>query len=217
MDPMDLPEYQEGVTWARANKSSLVERYTGKELNTPELRTHLFEEAVRLYPDERESMDNRLRQTAWVAGAFKAIIQDLNFTREALLTVMETAQEMGMVFSVEWATKELIEEILGKGPVWWASKHGDVTLKDLFRALSIQWNRQHRKEKGRLKSIVELMIDQLGSRELNVLANLENIEYLDEGLYKRYVVTSPGNSFEVMAHDAVEKGRILQGAGEIVG
>ncbi len=219
MDITEIPEYRLGWEWAKEYGPILAELFTGREVSTPELRTRLFQEAVRRWPSQRDELTNDLRQTAFVAGALKAAIETLSFTTEGAAAAFEASLEMGAIWGAEVAKNRYLEE-LKKQPVgWWRRKFGDARPLDIVNALSVAWRRDWAKERGRPNpgSKWAVLIDTMGARELSALATLERIEERAQGEYFTYEVHGSEGDFEMIAAPVYQGGRIYRYPGEIVG
>jgi len=219
LEVTDTPEYRAGAAWARKTAPRLAERYSGKELNTTELRSFLWREAENLYPSQRDRMENDLRQTAWVAGAFRSLAETMPMSPEGAAAVFEASLEIGSIVGAELGKAEALEALREKPAAWWSEKVGDASPDGIVSALAVDWRRKYSKEKGVSKPInrYEILKDTLGTREMRALENLSNIEIRVDGRYQSYDVDGGDSSFQVMASDVLENGRIVQGTGEIVG
>lgn len=220
-DVTEMPEYDDGVRWADENLNRLVERFTDEELLTEGLRTVLWEKAQRLYPSQRDDMENDIRQTAWVAGAFRRLSETLPFSREAMAAVFDTALEIGSVIGAEFAKKEALDNLKKQRKAitdFWDRKAGDASIGDIVRVLETAYRRDlPREERGRTLTRWEVLVQRLGSREMRALETLRSAKLVKDGRYWYYDVDGEDSSFQVMAKDAVDGGRIVQGAGEIIG
>ncbi len=213
----DEPEYKLGWEWAAEYGVSLAELFTAKDLSTPELRTQLFKEAARRWPSQRDSFDNDLKQMTFVAGAMKAMTRHI--PAEEAGAVMEAALEMGAGYSSYKAIAHWLNELKAKPRGWWRTKRGDATPQDVLNALSVAW-RIDRKREGSTKSPKskwEIMIAQMGSRELAALATLQNISIQKDGIYISYIVEGEEGDFQMLADWVREGGVTRQYPGEIVG
>jgi hypothetical protein len=83
----EMPEYTEGIAWAADNLDRFRERFSGTDLQTQELRNVLWGAAQELYPEERESMENDLKATAFVAGAVYRLAQLMEDSHDGFTTV----------------------------------------------------------------------------------------------------------------------------------
>jgi len=221
MDPTETKEYFAGYEWAGTHVNRLRELYSGKEISTPELRSLLFDQAVRVYPAAPGDMQNEFRQTIWVTGAMKFVVDKLPITREALAAVFEAAMELGAALSAEYWKLECFKELQAKPEKWWRKKIGDAAPNDIVSALAVAWRRKARqyKEKGRENPLSkwEVLVDLTGSREMCVLAEVKHIELVKDGKYWYYRVEGKENSFEVMMRPTYDNGIMTQGTGEIIG
>lgn len=216
MDITEDPAYEDGIVWTTRHVDRLRELFSERELDTAELRVRLFEEAARRYPSRPGDMENDLRQTAWVAGALKPLADLMPFSPEGLAAVFDAALEMGMIYSAEAGKAEALEELKGKPRGWWQRKVGDARPNDVVMALSNAWWRDHRGAKkgpGRFG----ILIDRLGTREMRALATLERITHVASGTYRYYDVDGKNVGFQVVSDPVFEGGRLVQGAGDIVG
>lgn len=217
----DSEEYATGYEWGVENAPRLAELFSSRELATSELRTRLFKEAVKRWPSQSDSMENELKQTAFVAGAFKAFAERMPMSRETLAAVFEAAMEMGSIWNAEiWKSKHL-ETLKEKPRVWWSRKKGAASPNHIVGIMSVKWRKDYGPEKGRKdpKSKWEILIDTMGTREMSALASLENIEDLREN-YPFGVLRVEGKDtdFEVVSEPAyTPEGRIYQWPGEIIG
>lgn len=220
MDFTETPEYQAGRAWARANENRLVERYSSDDIIGGTLRSVFFEEAGRLYPAAGGDLENDLRQTLWVMGAFRHVVDTLPMTREAMAAVFEAANELGAIFAAEKAKLRCLKSLKDKDPAWWTKKKGDASPADVLAAAAVGWRIRRRKEKEpRLepRSIWEILVDQFGSRELCVLDEAGEIELVRDGKYWYYWVHAEDYGFQIIMRPAVEDGRVLHVPGDIIG
>lgn len=215
----EMSEYAEGVAWAEENLDRLRERFTGKDLQTQELRDVLWPEAEHRYPSQRESIENDLRATAWVAGAIKTLSETMRFDPEGMSAVFEVALEMGSIFGAELAKHEALEVLKGKSRGWWMKKAGDASPNELMEPVYRKWWRDIGDPAKRSRtSKWEALKYVFESREMRVLENLKKIEKVDQGVYVFYDVDSEEGGFQIMVKDAVHPGGIVsQQAGDIVG
>jgi hypothetical protein len=220
MDVTQFPEYTEGIAWAAENLDRLRERYSGVNLQTQEIRDILFGAAQQLYPEERDSMVNDLKATAFVAGALKPLAETMEFSSSGMSGIMEMAMEMGNIFGAEAAKHEALEEIKRKPNAWWYKKRGDASPRDLMERMFRRWWKEVGDPENRRKtSRAEVLKHGFGSREMRAFSTLKNITL--EGAGGRYVyfdVDGEEGGFQMMAEDAVHPGGIVsQRVGEIVG
>lgn len=221
MDPTQTKEYFTGYEWAGTNVNRLRELYTGKEIATAELRSLLFSESMRFYPSHPGDMENEFKQTLWVTGALKFVVDKIEISRDALTAVFEAAMEMGAALSAEYWKLECFKDLKGRPDKWWRKKIGDATPDDVVAALAVAWRRNERRyrEKGRENPLSrwEVLVDRTGSREMCVLSEVRNIELVKDGRYWYYRVEAKENSFEVIMRPAYDNGIMTQGTGEIIG
>jgi hypothetical protein len=220
-DVTEMPEYEAGVRWANGNLNRLIERFTDEELITEGLRTVLWQKAAQLYPSSRDDMENDLKQTAWVAGAFRRLSETLPMGREAMAAVFDAALEIGSIVGAEISKKESFDNLKRQRKTvseFWDRKFGDASIGDIVRVLETAHRRSlPREDRGRTLTKWEVLLQTLGSRELRALETLRSAKLVKDGKYWYYDVDGEDSSFQVMAKDTVEGGRIVQGAGEIVG
>lgn len=218
MDILDRPEYADGRAWAEAHHTQVAELYSGRELDTAELRNHLFKEAARKYPDQRDSMDNAIKQDLFVAGALRALVDRLPNDQGGVRAMADAAMDMGSIIGADMAKGEAIDQLRKRPSSWWSRRFGGATPDDVVRAMAKKWERDDlATRRGVSPTRWEVLIDQTGSREMDVLENLHEISLQMDGKYHYYVVSGGGHSFDIMAKDVIEEGRLVQGAGEIVG
>ena len=213
------PAYEAGVDWAHRNRTRLSERFSGKELATQELRGTLFAEAQRRYPSQRESMENELKQTAFVAGAYRRLVNTMPLSQEGLIAVSEAAMEIGAWWGAEYNKQDALEALKSRPTGWWRKKIGDATPLDVVNALSSLWWRKFAKEKGVSRtSKWEILIDTTGAREMAALASVKRITARQDGEYYSFEVDGEYGEFQVMARPVFGPGGVLvQGTGEVVG
>jgi hypothetical protein len=217
-DVTDQPEYAEGVAWADRNLNILRERYSGRDLNTSELRTFLFKEAERLFRSQRDSMENDLKQDAWVAGTIRRLVDTMPESQEGLAAVFDVALEMGAIYVAEVAKHEHLESLKSKPKSWWRTKFGEAKPDDLMKPLYMRWWREIGTPKGLSRTTRwETLKYFLGSREMAALDTLGNVTQRKDGMYVVYEVDGDLASFEMIAENAWEGSRLIQGAGEIIG
>lgn len=218
MTLIDAPEYQIGWEWATEHGPILAELFTGRDVSTPELRVRLFKEATRLWPSNRDDLENDLRQVAFVAGAMKAAIQTLTLSREAQAATFEAALEMNAIWSSEQVKAASLEVLKLKPAGWWRKKMGDTTPNDVVNAMSVAWRHDWAKERGRRDpgSKWAVLIDTMGARELDILAGVIRIEAKEDGL-PRWSVESRDEGFEIVSRPVYENGVMRRYPGEIVG
>lgn len=217
-DFTDTAEYKDGIDWAVLHAPELAERYSSNDLSAQELRSYLWKQSNRFYPSKRGEMENELRQTLWVAGAIKRLVDSLPTNLESLRAVFEIALEMGQIYSAEKWKYVHFETLKKKDASWWRKKKGDASPNEIVSALSNRWWNTYAKEKGvKSTSKWEILIDTLGTREMCALASLEKVVFNDEGKYKTYDVEGDDCDFQMMAEPVWENGRVHSFAGEIVG
>lgn len=215
----ETPEYHKGIKWAQENRAQLAELFTDADVATPEIRTRLFREAANWWPSHPGDLQNDLRQTAFVAGALKSVINTLPLTQEALAATMDAAMEMGMIWGAEQAKVRDLEALRKKPRGWWQRKFGDATPNQIVGALSIAWRYERRRDskESNPKNRWQVIIDQLGSRETGVLNTLENIEQKGDGAYITWLVEGREGTFEILARPVYDGWRMVRYPGEIVG
>lgn len=221
MQISDTEAYKKGYEWASKNAHKFVELFTSKELATGELRGRLFKEAMREWPSQHDSLENDLKQTAFVAGAFKAFANKMPLSTGSLAAIFDTALEMSSIWSAEvWKSRHL-EALKEKPASWWKKKHGIASPIEVAGVMSVKWRKDYGPEKGRKdpKSKWEVLIDTMGTRELSALATLEKVEDLTENYpFPVWRVEGEDSDFEVVAAPAyTPEGRIYQWPGEIIG
>lgn len=218
MSVIDTPEYQAGWAWAKEHGPLLAELFTSREVVTPELHVRLFREAGRRWPSESDNLENDLKQAAFVMGAMKALIQSLPMTPEAAVAINEAGLQMSHIWSTEQGKAHALEDLKKKPENWWRTRMGAVSPNQVVNALSFAWRIDHAKEKGRKnpRSKWEILIDTLGPREMEILADATAILERKDG-YERFVVDAPEDAFEIISRPAYEGGRMLRYPGEIVG
>lgn len=214
-DILGTPEYAKGKAWVRENYERVAELFSSGKLLTQDLRGYLFGVAGRAYPSQRESMENEMKQTGWVAGAIRSLVDRM--PPEAAGDVAETAIEMGAYWNAEYWSEECLKELKEKPRGWWQTKFGDATPNDVIGALSHRWwDEIGSPQKRKRTSKWEILIYTTGTREICVLADLESIEHIQER-YERYRVHSDDKYFEVMAAPVWDGRILLQEMGAIVG
>lgn len=219
MDPTRTPEYFAGYEWAAANLNSLRELFTEREVDTGELRSRLFGEAGKLYPAAPGDMENEYRQTLWVTGAIRFVVDKIPQTREGMAAVFEVAMEMGQVLNAEYWKLECLKKLKAKPSSWWGKKIGDATPNDVVSALAVAWRARMAKEKGRPMPVSkwEVLVDMTGSREMCVLADVEKSDLVRDGRDWYYTVEGKGQSFQMMMRPTYWQGQLEHGTGEIIG
>ena len=198
------------------------ERAAIGDLSAQELRTRLWRVAERLYPTKRGEMENELRQTLFVMGAIRRLVDNMPENIEGFQAVFDIGMEMGQIWGAEKWKYVHFEELKKRDASWWRKKKGDASPNQVAAVLMNSWfHSYHPKEKGvkRPSSKWEVLIDMLGTREMCALATLEKI-VLEDG-DRLYSVEGDDCSFQVMAKNDGEfrDGRYIvhQRAGEIVG
>jgi hypothetical protein len=204
----DSPEYQAGWAWATEHGPLLAELFSGKEVSTPELRVRLFREATRRWPSDPDDLMNDL----------KAAIKTLGNNREAVIAANEAGLEMSQLWSTEQGKARALEDLKKKPENWWRTRMGAATPNQVVNALSFAWRVDWAREKGRKnpRSKWEILIDTLGPREMEILADATAILERKDG-YERFVIDAPEDAFEIISRPAYEGGRMLRYPGEIVG
>jgi hypothetical protein len=222
LDITDQPDYSEGIDWAVLHSRELVERYSSTEITGDLLRSYLWKVATVIFPSKRGEMENELRQTFFVAGAIRRIIDTLPLSPKAMTEVFDIGLDAGQIYGAEkWKFKCFLE-LKEKDVSWWRKKQGAASPNDIVNALSNKWWREYAKEKGVSRtSKWEILIDILGTREMCILSNLRKVKAQDEGKYKTWTVFGKENTFQMMSAPVYEwiDGRsiLVQGMGEIVG
>lgn len=218
MTVTDSPEYQAGWEWATEHGPMLVELFSNKDVSTPELRVRLFREATRRWPSDPDDLMNDLKQVAFVIGALKAAIKTLDASTEAMIAANEAGLEMSQLWSTEQGKARALEDLKKKPENWWRTKMGAATPNQVVGALSFAWRVDWAKEKGRKnpRSKWEILIDTLGPREMEILADATKILERKDGL-ERFVVDAPEDAFEIISRPLYEGSRMLRYPGEIVG
>jgi hypothetical protein len=218
-DPTETKEYFAGYEWAGTNSNRLRELYTEREIATPELRSMFFTEAARVYPAGPGDMENDFRQTLWVVGAMRFVVDKLPATRESAAAMFDAAMELGAVLSAEYWKLQCSKDLKAKSAKWWKKKAGDATPDDVVAALAIGWRRRFAKEKQRPMpdSKWEVLADMTGSREMCILAELKEIELVKDGEYWYYRVSAKDRHFEMIMRPAYHNGIMHQAPGDIIG
>lgn len=218
MSPTDTSEYKAGWAWATEQGSALSELFSNKDVSTPELRVRLFQEAARRWPSDPDDLMNDLKQVAFVMGALKAAIRTLDASHEAILAANEAGLEMSQLWVTEQGKANALETVKKKPESWWRTKLGDVTPNQVLGALAFAWRVDWAKEKRRKnpRSKWEVLIDTLGPRELEILADATAIFERKDGP-ERFVIDSPDDAFEIISKPEYEGGRMYRYPGEIVG
>jgi hypothetical protein len=221
MSVSEMAAYAKGAQWADENLNRLRERFTGVDMQTQDLRDILWPTAERIYKPERESMENDLHATAWVAGAMKRLVDTMEWSREGMAAIFEAALEMGSIFSAEFSKHEALEEIKAKPRNWWSKKAGELTPNDIMEPILQKWWRDVGVPEERTRtSRAEALKHVLGAREMRAFTTLKRAaqEGGKNDVYVYYDVDGEGVGFQIMAKDAVHPGGIVsQRAGDIVG
>lgn len=126
-DITDQPDYREGIDWAVMHRVELTERYSSTNITEQDLRTYLFRIAERLYPHQREDPENDLRQTFFVAGAIRRIIDTIPFGLEAMREVFDMGMDIGEIYGAERWKVICFRELREKEPSWWRKKRRDAS------------------------------------------------------------------------------------------
>lgn len=215
-------DYKEGIDWAVLHSPELAERYSSTNITGPELRTYLFRVAEEIFPARRGDPENDLRQTIFVAGAIRRVIDTLPLSPQAMSEVFEIAMDVGQYYGAERWKYSCFLELKEKDASWWRKRKGAASPNDIVNALSSLWWRQYAKEKAVSKtSKWEILVDTLGTREMCILAHLTEVEARVDGKYKSWIVFGKDNDFQMMSAPVWESvgGRMIlvQGEGEIVG
>ena len=217
-DVTDTVEYDHGFRWASQNASRLIELFSSNNLSAPELRTKLWKVADGEYPSKRGEMKNELRQTRFVLGAIRRLIDAMPNSLESFREIFEIGMELGAVYSAEKWKLIHLETLRKKDASWWRKKKGDASPSQVVSALSNLWWNTHAKEKGVNRTTKwEILIDTLSAREMCALASLENITHNKDGKYKTYDVEGDGCDFQMTSDLVYDGGRVISFAGEIVG
>ena len=218
MSPTDTPEYKAGWAWATEHGPMLAELFSNKEVSTPEIRVRLFQEATRRWPSDPDDLENDLKQVAFVMGAMKAAIRTLDVSPEANIAANEAGLEMSHLWITERGKAEALKAIKKKPEGWWRTKMGDATPNQVLGALAFAWRVDWAREKKRKspRSRWEVLIDTLGPRELEILADATAIFERKDGP-ERFVVDAPDDAFEIISKPKYEGGQMLRYPGEIVG
>lgn len=220
MDFTETPEYKAGRQWAQTNENRLVESYSSDDIIGGTLRTKLFEEAGRIHPAKPGDMEEDIRQTLWVLGAFRHVVDTLPLTREAMTAVFDAAQELGAIYSAEKGKLECFRSLKAKPQKWWKTKLGDATPADVLAAAAVGWRIRRRREKEKRlspESIWEVLVDQFGSREMCAFDEAQRIELVKDGHYWYYWVHAPENGFQMIMKPVVHEGRVISYPGELIG
>lgn len=216
-----MPQYAQGIAWTDTNLDRLRERFTGTDLQTQELRDVLWPTAERLFKPQRDSMENDLRATAWVAGAMKRLTETLEGSPEGMIAIFEVAMEMGHIFSAESGKHEALEILKAKPAAWWRKKAGGLSPNDIMKPVYMNWWRTvGNPEERRSTTKWEALKHAFGSREMWALAELKQAVQVgaDNDRYVFYDVDGEEVGFNIMAKDAVHPGgQISQHAGAIIG
>lgn len=215
-------DYKEGIDWAVLHSPELVERYSSSNITGDELRSYLWKVSGEIFPSKRGDPENDLRQTIFVAGAIRRVIDTLPLSPKAMSEVFDIAMDVGQIYGAERWKYACFLELKEKESSWWRKKKGAASPNDIVGALANYWWRRYAKEKGVSKtSKWEVLVDTLGTRELCILAHVQDVQADDEGKYKTWTVEGKENSFQMMAAPVWEmvNGRMIlvQGMGEIVG
>lgn len=220
MDFTETPEYLAGRAWAAKNENRLVELYSSDDIIGGKLRTVFFEEAGKIYPAGGGDLENDLRQTLWVMGAFRHVVDTLPMTQEAMAAVFEAGNELGAIFASERAKLRCLKSLKEKSPEWWKKKRGDASPADVVAAAAVGWRIRRRKDKEtRLEanSLWEILVDWFGSRELCVLDEARKIELIQDGKNWYYTIHAEDYSFQIIMRPTVEDGRMIHAPGDIIG
>lgn len=217
MDITEQFQYAEGKLWAEENLDRLRERFTGRDLQTQELRDILWPTAEALYKPKRDSMENDVKATAWVAGAMKPLSNTLDLSREGMVAVFEMALEMGSIFGAEIVKHEALELIKEKPAAWWKKKVGELSPHELMPPIFYKWWREVGEPEKRSKtSRAEALKYVMGAREMMAFATIKST--VQKGVhgdnYVLFDVEGEGASYEMVVEDSIHgRGQ----AGDIVG
>lgn len=220
MSVTETVEYAEGAAWADRNLDTLRERFHGRDLQTQELRDVLWPTAERLFKPMRESMENDVKATSWVAGAVKRLTETMETSPEGMAAIFEVALEMGSIFGAEKAKHEALESLKEKPGEWWKKKMGDASPNTLLKPIYSRWWREVGSRENRSRTTKwEALKHTLGAREMRALATLKNVAKQGSAgdQYILYDIDGEDSGFQMMAEDAVAQGRVYQHAGDIVG
>lgn len=222
MEFTDSPEYKAGRAWAHKNQNRLAESYSNDDIIGGSLRTNLFEEAGRLYPAAGGDMENDVRQTLWVMGAIRHIVDTLPMTREAMIAAYDAGNELGAIYSAEVAKLKCFRELKAKEPGWWKKKLGDACPADVVSAAMVGWRLKRRAEKISDKpltpqSIWEVLVDAFGSREMCLLSHAREIELVQDRNYWYYWVHGEGSGFQMIMRPVIQDGRLVHAPGDLIG
>lgn len=219
----EQPDYKDGYDWAVLHAPEIAELHSSTNGSAPELRSRLFKVAGSLHPSVRGEMENELRQTLFVMGAMKRVVQKLQGIA-GFAELFEISMEIGHLWGAERWKYKCFTELRGKDAGWWRRRMGAASPNDIVAAFSHFWWRQYAKEKGVSKtSKWEVLVDVCGTRELCIFAHLANVELEEHqgGRYKVWTVQGTKNEFQMLASpvwDTVDgRQRLIHGAGEIVG
>lgn len=217
-DVRNTPEYREGVTYAERNLNRLVEHFTSEELATDSLRKILFAEAMERYPTVRDDMDNDLRQSFFVAGAYRHLADELPPELRSAAAVFDTALEMSAIIGAEVGKKECLDALKLKPKRFWDRKLGAASPDDIVNVLSARWWREVGRPQGLERTTRwEVLIFATGAREMCALATVRRIKARVDGDYRSFVVVGHDEDFQVISHAVYANGRVIQWPGEIVG
>jgi hypothetical protein len=220
MELIETPEYEAGRAWAEKNENRLVERYSNDDIIGGSLRTHLFEEAAKLYPATGGDLENDLKQTRWVVGAFRHVTETLPLTPAAMRAVFDAAQELGAIYGAEASKLECFQGLKAKPAAWWRKKVGDASPNDVVDAATVGWRikrRQERQPRVEPMSKWEVLVDAFGSREMCALLQAERIELVKDGHYWYYWVHAHENGFQMIMRPVMHEGRMTQAPGDLIG
>jgi len=220
MDPTETPEYFAGYEWAGTHFNELRERFSSRNIGG-ELRGYLFDQAMKVYRSVPGDMENEFKQTLWVTGAIRFVVDKLPLEKGTLTEVWDMGMELGSILSAEYWKLECWKQLRAKPAGWWKKKKGDASPDDVVAVLAVAWRRNEarHKEKGRPSPLSkwEVMVDRMGSREMCVLAELEKIELVRDGVYWYYRVESKDQSFEVIMRPTPHGDHVEQNTGDIIG
>lgn len=213
----DTPEYAAGWAWAKEHGPIIAELFSSKEVSTPELQKRFFQEATRRWPSKHDDLDNDLKQIAFVAGGMKAAIETLSMSPETFGAIMEAATDLGQLWRFEVAKASLLKDLQAKPKSWWSKKLGDASPSDLVKAFYVAWHYGYWPKEKRLKkprSIWEVLIDVMGTREMEIMAAVVKITETPDMVYD---IESEDDSFTIVSKPVFEGGRLIRYPGEIVG
>jgi len=217
MEVIETPEYLAGYEWAGTHLNEFREKFSSSNIGS-ELRGHLFDQAMKLYPSVPGDMEREWKQILWVAGGLRFVVDKMPLERESMVAIWDMSLEFSNILGAERWKYECWKQLRAKPESWWRKKIGDATPNDVVSALAIAWRAREGKEKKRnALSRWEVLVDRTGSREMCILAELEEIELVPDGNYWYYRVSGKEYSFEMIMRPYYHDGRLIYGAGDIIG